>query len=109
MPWRLFTNNLKLEQIFGELLRIQRTRNGGKCVVRISSDQANGTDDQYQNHGQHHCILRDVLPFFVCPQVTAKLHHISSMAHGGRNERLCEQGEYTHDLIIERFYRPHGG
>jgi hypothetical protein len=39
--------------------------NVGKYIVGVASDQTDGSDDQYQDHGQHHRVLCDVLPLFV--------------------------------------------
>ena len=44
-------------------------------VVRITADQPNGSDNQNENHGQHHGILGDILTFFVGPECTTKLKH----------------------------------
>lgn len=62
---RCYANNPSRNGYSRELLLTQTTCNGGKCVVGVASDQTNGPDDQDENHGQHHCILRDVLSFFV--------------------------------------------
>ena len=43
--------------------RLKRTRSAGEGVVRIRADEPNRADYQYQDDGQHHCILGNVLPF----------------------------------------------
>jgi hypothetical protein len=62
------------------LLLTDGARNAGESVIGVASDQTNGPDNQDQNYGQHHCVLRDVLPLVVLPQAKVKLRHISS--HG---------------------------
>src|SRR5580704_14287274 len=37
-------------------------------VVRVGADEANRSHDDYENDGQHHGILGDVLAFFVSPE-----------------------------------------
>src|SRR5580692_2463867 len=60
---------------------LKRTRYGRKRVVRIASDQANRTNHQHQNHGQHDRILGDVLAPVV-PQVAQKMTHIRTPVTG---------------------------
>jgi len=60
---------------------LKRTRYGRKRVVRIASDQANRTNHQHQNHGQHDCILGDVLARVV-PQLAQKMTHVRAPVTG---------------------------
>jgi hypothetical protein len=69
-----------------------------KHVVRVASDQANGPDHQYQNYGQHHRILGDVLALVFPPQFSQK------MSHDPTSSQTHEDGSPQTDLIW--FFRP---
>ena len=49
----------------GEWLLTHCACDAREYIVGVASDQTNGSDDKHQNHGQHHCVLRDVLPLLV--------------------------------------------
>jgi hypothetical protein len=65
-----------------ELLLTQIACSGGKYVVGVASDQPNGTDDHYQNHGQHHCVFSNVLAFLLRPELEEKMTHIDTPSEG---------------------------
>ena len=95
---------------------MKRTRYGRKRIVRIASDQANRTNHQYQNNGQHDRILGDVLALVV-PQLAQKITHIrapspepilracASTARNlmGQLGAVVEKSRYTQESLFRAF------
>src|SRR6266704_3048538 len=46
----------------------------GESVIGIRADQTDGTNDQYQDHGEHHCVFCDVLPAIVSQNLGENTH-----------------------------------
>src|SRR6202047_704282 len=44
-------------------------------VVRVAPDQTDGADHNHQDHGEHHSVFRDVLPFLIAPQEFSQICH----------------------------------
>ena len=72
---------------------LKRTRYGRKRVVRIASDQANRTNHQHQNHGQHDRILGDVLAPVV-PQLAQKMTHIRTPSRANSTRMSIQSDEF---------------
>src|SRR6266700_2963895 len=60
------------------VLLLNRAGRRREHSVRIRADQTNGTNHDYQNHGQHHGVFRDVLAVIVCPKFKDKIGHGNS-------------------------------
>jgi hypothetical protein len=41
----------------------------GKYVVGVGADEPDGAHNDYQNHGQHHCVFRNVLTMLIVPEL----------------------------------------
>jgi hypothetical protein len=55
---------------------LNRTGNVGEYIISVGADEPNRAHDDYQNHGQHHGVLRDILTFFVAPQSPNVIHNL---------------------------------
>src|SRR5271157_3726619 len=82
VKWRCYVNNRSRYRYSRELLLTQIACSRRKCVVGVASDQTNGTDDHDQNHGQHHCVLSNVLAFLLRPELEEKMSHIDTPSEG---------------------------
>jgi hypothetical protein len=47
--------------------------NRGEHVIRIPADHSDGSNDDHQNHRQHHRVLSDVLTLFTPPQFSCQI------------------------------------
>src|ERR1700683_2194164 len=53
---------------------LNRTGDVGENVIRIRADEPNRAHDDYENHGQHHGVFRNILPIFLAPQPPKMIH-----------------------------------
>src|ERR1039458_8777014 len=62
----------------------------GEHIIRIPADHSDGSNDDHQNHRQHHRVLSDVLTLFISPQFFCqicwfhaflKVHMLRSVEH----------------------------
>jgi len=51
------------------------TRYAGENVVGVCADYAESSDDDHEDHSQHHSIFRNVLSLILRPQPAKKLDH----------------------------------
>ncbi len=47
--------------------------NLGEHIIRIPADQTDGSNDDHQDHREHHRILGDVLTLFASPQFSRQI------------------------------------
>src|SRR5260370_4760268 len=60
----------------GEVL-LKADSYGGERLIGIRADETDGADHQNQNHCEHHCILRDILPAVVSQHLGEKTHFLA--------------------------------
>src|SRR3984893_11113751 len=53
---------------------LNRTGDLGKSIVRVGANQPYRTHHDHQNHGEHHGVFGDILPFFVTTKPPQKFH-----------------------------------
>ena len=87
-----------------ELLLTQIACSGGKYVVGVASDQTNGTDDHYQNHGQHHCVLSNVLAFLLRPELAEKMSHIDTPVKGSIVFKIAHLCSFLKQKLVAQNY-----
>ena len=46
----------------------------GESIIGIRADQTDGTNDQYQDHGEHHRVFGDILPAVVSQNLGEDTH-----------------------------------
>ena len=54
---------------------LHRTGDGGENIIRVRSNEPNGTDNDHQNHSQHNGIFSDVLASVVSPKLGEGVGH----------------------------------
>ncbi len=47
----------------------------GESVIGIRADQTDGTNDQNQDHGEHHRVFGNVLAAIICPELGEETAH----------------------------------
>jgi len=55
---------------------LHRTRDRRENIVRVRTHQSDGTNDDNENHRQHHRILRDILGFLTDTGFPKNVNHI---------------------------------
>ena len=53
-----------------QIALLQSVGYAGKYIVRVSADQTERADDYDENHGKHHSVFGNVLPFIAQPNVS---------------------------------------
>ena len=48
-----------------ELLRVDAVGDRREHVIGVAADEPDGANHDHQDHGQHHRVLGDVLPFVI--------------------------------------------
>jgi hypothetical protein len=76
---------------------LDRAGGRGKGAIRVRTDQANRTNHQHKNYGEHHRVFRDVLAAFVEAEPGEEIKHDTSFLN---NELFlgwcCRRAATTH-------------